>query len=129
MFLSYLALAILVIVIIFVVYLFIWLHDFPYRLAQKRNHPNLHAIHIACWLSLFTLHALWPFVFLWAIARKPQVEVIVVGDKTAFAGGTGTATAADRLDEPAAIRQAIAQLTARLDTLEKRHSAGGGRHG
>ena len=89
MFLSYLALAILVVVIVVVVYAFIWIHDIPYMLAKKRNHPNLHAIHIACWLSLFTLHALWPFVFIWAIAQKPRLEVIVVeGD---FGGATGPA--------------------------------------
>lgn len=81
MFLSYLALTILIVVIIAVVYLFIWIHDIPYRLAKKRNHPNLHAIHVACWLSLFTLHALWPFVFLWAIIPKPRFEVIVVREE------------------------------------------------
>ena len=64
------ATVLLIIVIIVVVYVFIWIHDIPYMMAKKRNHPNLHAIHIACWLSLFTLHALWPFVFIWAIAQE-----------------------------------------------------------
>jgi hypothetical protein len=127
MFLSYLALFILIVVIIVVVYVFIWIHDIPYMLAKKRNHPNLHAIHIACWLSLFTLHALWPFVFLWAIAKKPQVEVIVVGDTT---GGAGLAAqSSSGADDPAALRLAVAQLIARLDALEKRGSAGGHKHG
>jgi len=91
MFLSYLALAILIIMIIVIVYAFIWIHDIPYMLAKKRNHPNLHAIHIACWLSLFTLHALWPFVFLWAIIQKPKLEVVIVeGDVNASGGGNNS---------------------------------------
>ena len=91
MFLSYLALFLLIVVIIVVVYVFIWIHDIPYMLAKKRNHPNLHTIHIACWLSLFTLHALWPFIFIWAIASKPQFEVVVVEPEGGGRGGGGRA--------------------------------------
>jgi hypothetical protein len=123
MFLSYLALFLLIIVIIVVVYVFIWIHDIPYMLAKKRNHPNLHAIHIACWLSLFTLHALWPFVFIWAIAQKPRFEVIIVNDEE---GGGKRVLAGD---DPAALRKAIHELHARLDALEKKKSEGGNKHG
>lgn len=125
MFLSYLALAILIIMIIVIVYAFIWIHDIPYMLAKKRNHPNLHAIHIACWLSLFTLHALWPFVFLWAIIQKPQLEVVIVeGD-----AGQGIAPAAKKsLDsaDAATLRDTISELQQRLDALERRLPAGTG---
>ena len=126
MFLRYLALIILVIVIIVVVYVFIWIHDIPYMMAKKRNHPNLHAIHIACWLSLFTLHALWPFVFIWAIAQKPRFEVIVVEEE----GGSGrglSAGARKALEsaDPDALRTTIKDLQARLDALEKRVAGGG----
>lgn len=114
MFLSYLALALLIVMIVVLVYAFIWVHDIPYRLAKKRNHPNLHAIHIACWLSLFTLHALWPFVFLWAIAQKPRFEVILVEGEGALATG-----------ETASLRAVVAELQRRLDAMEKRAGAGG----
>jgi hypothetical protein len=127
MVLSYIALAILIIMIIVLVYAFIWVHDIPYMMAKKRNHPNLHAIHIACWLSLFTLHALWPFVFIWAIAQKPRLEVIVV-EADGSGGGHGLSSDARKsLDSADAttLRRAVAELQQRLDKLEGRSSAGG----
>lgn len=129
MFLSYVALIILIIVIIAVVYGFIWIHDIPYMMAKKRNHPNLHAIHIACWLSLFTLHALWPFVFIWAIAQKPKFEVIIVegepGDGGSGGLGGGGARRALQTDDAAAIRAAINELHKRLDAIEHAQASAG----
>ncbi len=120
MILSYIALGILILMIIVLVYLFIWIHDIPYRMAQKRNHPNQHAIHIACWLSLFTLHALWPFVFIWAIVQKPRLEVIVVEGHDHLAVDPQTKKSFESpANEIAALRDTIAQMQQRLDTLEK----------
>ena len=42
------------------------IHDIPYNMAKKRNHPHADAIHTAGWISLFTLHAIWPFLWIWA---------------------------------------------------------------
>ncbi|WP_026957882.1 DUF3302 domain-containing protein [Aliagarivorans taiwanensis] len=42
------------------------IHDIPYEIAQHRNHPHQDAIHVAGWVSLFTLHVLWPFLWIWA---------------------------------------------------------------
>lgn len=42
------------------------IHDIPYEISVKRNHPHQDAIHIAGWVSLFTLHVLWPFLWIWA---------------------------------------------------------------
>ncbi len=69
MFLNYLSLIILLAGLILVFYTFIYIHDLPYRIARKRNHPQTEAIHVAGWLSLFTLHAIWPIVFIWSIAK------------------------------------------------------------
>ncbi|MGO3784703.1 MAG: DUF3302 domain-containing protein [Pseudoalteromonas prydzensis] len=66
MFLDYFALGILIFVGIFIFYGIIALHDIPYEIAKKRNHPQLDAIHYAGWVSLFTLHVLWPFLWIWA---------------------------------------------------------------
>ncbi|MDQ9091723.1 DUF3302 domain-containing protein [Pseudoalteromonas haloplanktis] len=66
MFLDYFALGILIFVGIFLFYGIIALHDIPYEIAKKRNHPHQDAIHYAGWVSLFTLHVLWPFLWIWA---------------------------------------------------------------
>lgn len=71
-FLSYFALAILFFVVIILSYGMIGIHDIPYHIALKRNHPHSDAIHAAGWISLFTLHAIWPFLWIWATAYHPE---------------------------------------------------------
>ncbi len=36
------------------------------EIAKERRHPHQDAIHYAGWVSLFTLHALWPLLWIWA---------------------------------------------------------------
>ena len=105
MFLSYFALTILLIGLMLVFYTFIYIHDIPYEQAKKRNHPQADAIHVACWLSLFTLHAIWPIVFLWAIAKPRPLSVAIEGG--------GGFSGPDK-----ATQDRIAQLEARLAKLE-----------
>lgn len=64
--LDYVALAILIAVLLILFYGIIAVHDIPYEIAKKRNHPHQDAIHYAGWVSLFTLHVLWPFLWIWA---------------------------------------------------------------
>lgn len=66
MFLDYFALAMLLFVGITLFYGLIAVHDVPYEIAKHRNHPQQDAIHVAGWISLFTLHAIWPFLWIWA---------------------------------------------------------------
>ena len=66
MFLDYFALGVLCFVAVFLFYGIIAIHDIPYEISKKRNHPHQDAIHYAGWVSLFTLHALWPFLWIWA---------------------------------------------------------------
>ena len=61
MFLDYFALGVLIFVFLVIFYGIIILHDIPYLIAKKRNHPHADAIHVAGWVSLFTLHVIWPF--------------------------------------------------------------------
>lgn len=64
--LEYAALGILVFVAIVLFYGVIVIHDIPYEISVHRNHPHQDAIHVAGWVSLFTLHVLWPFLWIWA---------------------------------------------------------------
>ena len=71
-FLNYFALGLLIFVVITLFYGIIAIHDVPYEIAKKRDHPHQDAIHAAGWVSLFTLHALWPFLWIWAMLYRPE---------------------------------------------------------
>jgi len=66
MFLDYFALGMVVFVTVFMFYAIIAIHDIPYEISKHRNHPHQDAIHVAGWVSLFTLHILWPFLWIWS---------------------------------------------------------------
>jgi len=70
LFLDYVALAILFFVVITLFYAVIAIHDVPYEIARHRNHPHQDAIHVAGWVSLFTLHVIWPFLWIWAMTYR-----------------------------------------------------------
>ena len=71
-FLNYFALGLLIFVVVVLFYGIIAIHDIPYRIAETRDHPHQDAIHAAGWVSLFTLHVLWPFLWIWAMAYRPE---------------------------------------------------------
>lgn len=103
--LDYAALGILVFVAITLFYGVIAIHDIPYEIAKHRNHPQQDAIHVAGWISLFTLHVLWPFLWIWATLYREDRGWGFGGDKSA--GITN-----EKLQEQ------ISDLTARLAALE-----------
>ena len=70
-FLNYFALGLLLFVFVTLFYGIIAIHDVPYDIAKHRNHPHQDAIHAAGWVSLFTLHAIWPFLWIWAMLYRP----------------------------------------------------------
>ena len=70
--LSIFALIVLIAVVVILAYAMIIIHDIPYHIAVKRNHPHQDAIHYAGWVSLFTLHAIWPFLWIWATLYRPE---------------------------------------------------------
>jgi len=84
--LDFAALGILVTVVIFFIYLIIYIHDIPYEIAKKRDHPHRDAIHIAGWVSLFLMHVIWPFLWIWAYLYKPGqgwgLETVELKDST-----------------------------------------------
>jgi len=80
--LEMLALGMMIFVGITIFYMIIAVHDIPYEMAKKRNHPHLDAIHVAGWVSMFTLHAIWPFLWIWAtLYRQDQGYGFSSGDE------------------------------------------------
>ena len=71
-FLNDFALGLLFFVVIVLVYGIIAIHDIPARIAKSRHHPHEDAIHAAGWISLFMLHLLWPFLWIWAMMYRPD---------------------------------------------------------
>src|ERR1700751_5054802 len=74
-FLNYFALGLLFFVVIVLVYGIIAIHDIPARIAHARHHPPEDAIHAAGWISLFMLHVLWPFLWIWAMMPAGSDEL------------------------------------------------------
>src|SRR5215472_13044561 len=104
-FLNYFALGVLIFVVVVLFYGIIAIHDIPYKIAESRDHPHQDAIHAAGWVSLFTLHALWPFLWIWAMAYRPERGWGFSTDSPA--NGTALSTPASELDD---LRRRIAEL-------------------
>lgn len=66
--------SLLLVIFVFLVlfYGIIIIHDIPYEIAKRRNHPHQDAIHVAGWVSLFTLHVIWPFLWIWSMLYNPE---------------------------------------------------------
>src|SRR5947199_7359198 len=108
-FLSYFALAILFFVVLTLAYGMIAIHDIPYHMAKKRNHPHQDAIHAGGWISLFTLHAIWPFLWIWATAYHPEHGYS--GKRRPTTDQTGT-QGSDATAEIAALEKRLTELKA-----------------
>jgi len=101
--LDYIALGLLIFVSITIFYGIIAIHDIPYEIAVHRNHPQQDAIHVAGWVSLFTLHVLWPFLWIWATLYRED-------------RGWGFQT---QKKEDSLLEKQIEELNRRFDELEK----------
>ena len=120
-FLNYFALFLLIFVVVVLFYGIIAIHDIPHMIAESRHHPHQDAIYAAGWVSLFTLHALWPFLWIWAMAYRPdrgwgfsnQPAASGVGPTTA----AGAAPAPDS-SELADLRRRVAELESSVRTGE-----------
>ena len=107
MFLDYFALGLLIFVAIVIFYGIIAIHDIPYEIAKHRNHPQQDALHVAGWVSLFTLHIIWPFLWIWATLYRE--------DRGWGFGDTGTEGSLE-------LQTQIQDLTDRIDALETKTS-------
>jgi len=108
--LEYVALGILVFVALTLFYGIIAIHDIPYEIAKHRNHPQQDALHVAGWISLFTLHVLWPFLWIWATLYRED-------------RGWGFGDANDKNEGSKETEQKFSELHQRIDLLEKKLQA------
>ena len=106
MFLNYAALVLMIFGALVCFYLIIAIHDIPYEIAKGRSHPHQDAIHVAGWVSLMTLHVIWPFLWIWATLYR---------EDRGWGFGAGAAPADPRLDQ---LAQQLSELQARLDALQ-----------
>lgn len=107
MWLDYVALGILVFVVLVLFYGIIIIHDIPYDIAKHRQHPHQDAIHVAGWVSLFTLHVIWPFLWIWAMIYDPK-------------RGWGFRSQSPQEEADVfALKQELAALQARMDNFDK----------
>jgi Protein of unknown function (DUF3302) len=115
-FLNYFALGLLIFVVVVIFYGIIAIHDIPAQIAEKRHHPHVDAIHAAGWVSLFTLHVLWPFLWIWAMAYRPERGwgFTATGLQPISPSATPTVSASE-----------IDDLRRRIAELEKKASVGG----
>ena len=106
--LDYIALVVLFFVVLTIIYGIIYIHDIPYEIAKKRQHPHQDAIHTAGWVSLFLMHTIWPFLWIWATLYKPE-------------RGWGLAGSQEQGSSP--LENQIAQLEKRITELEQHNKA------
>ena len=105
MFLEYVALFLLIFVALVFFYGIIVIHDIPYEIAVKRNHPHQDVLHVAGWVSLFTLHAIWPFLWIWAMMYRED-------------RGWGIDTSKGESGDGSAFGERLEAIEARLAELE-----------
>ena len=116
--LEYVALGILLFAFVTVFYGIIVIHDIPYEIAVHRNHPHQDAIHYAGWISLFTIGAIWPFLWIWAtLYREDRGWGMAKGD-TSGKSDRGSSTGDSSAVDAESLQAQLALITERLERLE-----------
>jgi hypothetical protein len=76
-----LAIIVLILVPIVAIVVFWMVHVLPERFAEKRHHPQTHAITTLCLLSLVFGGLLWPIAWLWAFTKPVAYKAAYGTDK------------------------------------------------
>ncbi len=124
--LDYLALGILIFTAISLLFGAIAILDIPHKIAVARNHPHQDAIYYAGWVSLFTLHAIWPLLWIWSAAYREEPgprfsqinEDTAINDKKAETTDAGQAEE-DITDSVTLLRHKFEVLDDRIERIEK----------
>jgi len=108
---DFIILGIFAMVAIILTYLLICIiHDIPYAIARKQQHPHQDSIYTAGWSSLFLMHLIWPFLWIWAYLYKP---------------GKGWGMEAVQIEPSPELKgefKLIGELSKKVKTLEKKRS-------
>ncbi len=117
------ALVLMLIIVFAGVYLLIFIHDIPYEIAKKRNHPHKEAIHAAGWVSLFLAHAIWPILWIWAYLYRgeeghPGTIVVKHDDSTSIS----EAIEQKLQNENSQLKETIASLKKEINSLKENQS-------
>jgi hypothetical protein len=122
MFLDYFALTLMTVISIILIYAAIYIHDIPYEMAVKRNHPHQDAIHYGGWLSLFTLHAIWPFLWIWATLYRPETGYGFGGESTD--SGEGLANTVAELEQAvSALQEEVSRGSDQVNAISRLEQA------
>jgi hypothetical protein len=116
--LEYIALGFLLFMAISLLFGAIAIQGIPYKHAVERDHPHQDAIYYAGWVSLFTLHAAWPLVWIWAAAYRgdPGPSFTRLDENTAV---NDKAVSADA-EKDADITDSVTLLGHRYEVLDDR---------
>ena len=129
--LDYLALGILIFTAISLLFGAIAIVDIPHKIAIERNHPHQDAIYYAGWVSLFTLHAIWPLLWIWSAvyreesgSRVSQIDAdSAINDAVDEAANDANADVGqadeDITDSVALLRHKFEVLDDRIERIEK----------
>lgn len=113
--LDYIALGLIIFSAITLFYVIIAIHDIPYEIAKARQHPQQDAIHVAGWVSLLTLHVMWPFLWIWATLYRPD-------------RGWGFLSDSEDKQTIPKLQVHIEQLQAKLTLLESQENTNNAQH-
>ena len=122
--LEYAALALLITMVLFMIYLLIYIHDIPYEIAKKRGHPHQDAIHIAGWVSMFLLHSIWPFLWIWAYLYNPDEKFLQM-ELT----GAGSDEQGKRISQLEEQTRLLTEMLNDLKATGTQHQLGENQHG
>jgi len=92
-----------------------WLvHILPEKIAEKKHHPQAHAIQCLCLLSLVFGGILWPLAWIWAYT-KPVLHKMAYGtDKHEPHGEDAEPGDEEPVDETTRLRARVAELESEL---------------
>ena len=94
----------------------------PYKLAAERNHPQREAIYYAGWVSLFTLHLVWPLVWVWSSASRgedPVPKFAQISEDTAINDKAISQDDEDITDSVSLLGHKFEVLDDRIERIEK----------